>query len=75
MSMDPDPNRTPDLEAGGGVAPGSTPPDTPQTSGLSAPEPRTRNNFPPTGIGAVAVIVILAVVFLIVAIAVIVTMF
>lgn len=71
MSMDPDPDRTPDLEPGGGVRPGSTPPDTPQTSGLSAPEPRTRNNFPPTGMGAIALIMVLAVVFLIVAVAVI----
>ncbi|MBF6355397.1 hypothetical protein IU449_12725 [Nocardia higoensis] len=73
MSMDPDPDRTPDLEPGGGVAPGSTPPDTPQTSGLSAPEPRTSNTFPPTGVGAVALIVILAVVFLIAAIGIILT--
>jgi len=73
MSMDPDPNRTPDLEPGGGIRPGSTPPETPQTSGLSAPEPRTRNNFPPTGIAAIALVVVLAVVFLIVAVAIIVS--
>ncbi len=36
---DPDPGRTPDLEAGGGVPPGSTPPDSAQTSGLSHPQP------------------------------------
>nr|WP_308213060.1 DUF6480 family protein [Nocardia amikacinitolerans] len=45
-AMDPDPARTPDLEPGGGVAPGSTPPETAQTSGLSAPEPRTRHRSP-----------------------------
>ncbi|MGI6873495.1 DUF6480 family protein [Amycolatopsis sp. 3B14] len=32
---DPDPARTPGLEPGGGVAPGDTPPDSGQTSGLS----------------------------------------
>ncbi|MFE5284019.1 DUF6480 family protein [Nocardia sp. NPDC056611] len=70
MSMDPDPARIPDLEPGGGVAPGSTPPETPQTSGLSAPEPRTRNHFPPTGIAVIAVVAVLVIVFLIVAVAV-----
>ncbi|WP_278265413.1 DUF6480 family protein [Nocardia sp. AG03] len=58
-SMDPDPTRIPDLEPGGGVAPGATPPETAQTSGLSAPEPRTSHRFPPTGIGAIAVVVLL----------------
>ncbi|WP_054812685.1 DUF6480 family protein [Nocardia arizonensis] len=62
-AMDPDPARTPDLERGGGVAPGRTPPETPQTSGLSAPEPRTRNRFPPTGILAIAVTIGLVVLF------------
>ncbi|MFI6867337.1 DUF6480 family protein [Nocardia sp. NPDC050406] len=69
MTMDPDPRRTPDLEPGGGVAPGSTPPETPQTSGLSAPEPRTSNRFPPTGIAIVTVVVVLVVAFLVVAVA------
>ncbi|WP_280501264.1 DUF6480 family protein [Nocardia farcinica] len=73
MPMHPDPDPTPHLAAGGGARPGPTPPDTPQTSGLSAPEPRTSNNFPPTGIGAIAAIVVLAAVFLAVAIAIIVT--
>ncbi|MFE9577089.1 DUF6480 family protein [Nocardia sp. NPDC006044] len=68
MTMDPDPARTPDLEPGGGVRPGSTPPDTPQTSGLSAPEPRTRNHFPPTGIAAIIAVIVLVIVFLTVAV-------
>ncbi|RMI30396.1 DUF6480 family protein [Nocardia stercoris] len=68
MSMDPDPARTPDLEPGGGVAPGRTPPETAQTSGLSAPEPRTSYAFPPTGIAAIAVIMVLVAVFVIVAV-------
>ncbi|MEU0542675.1 DUF6480 family protein [Nocardia sp. NPDC005978] len=67
MTMDPDPTRTPDLEPGGGVPPGSTPPDTPQTSGLSAPEPRTRNHFPPTGIAVIIVVALLVIAFLVVA--------
>ncbi|WP_459545459.1 DUF6480 family protein [Nocardia sp. X0981] len=68
-SMDPDPSDTPDLEPGGGVPPGSTPPDTPQTSGLSAPEPRTRHHFPPTGILAVIATIALVAVFAVVAVA------
>ncbi|HUQ55307.1 DUF6480 family protein [Lentzea sp.] len=35
MPPDPDPLRTPGLEPGGGVAPGDTPPESGQTSGLS----------------------------------------
>ncbi|UGT55304.1 DUF6480 family protein [Nocardia asteroides] len=67
-SMDPDPTRIPDLEPGGGVPPGSTPPESGQTSGLSAPEPRTRRRFPPTGIAAVAVTAVIVAVFLVVAV-------
>ncbi|MEV0685061.1 DUF6480 family protein [Nocardia sp. NPDC050378] len=62
-SMDPDPRNTPDLEPGGGVPPGSTPPDSPQTSGLSAPEPSTRHHFPLTGIAAVVFTLVLVAVF------------
>ncbi|RSD11609.1 DUF6480 family protein [Amycolatopsis eburnea] len=43
---DPDPRRTPDLEPGGGVAPGSTPPDSAQTSGLSHPQPMPSKTTP-----------------------------
>ncbi|WP_280396233.1 DUF6480 family protein [Nocardia brasiliensis] len=68
VSMDPDPAKTPGLEPGGGVAPGTTPPDTPQTSGLSAPEPRTRNRFPITGIAAIVVGALIVAVFAAVAI-------
>ncbi|MBF6327805.1 DUF6480 family protein [Nocardia transvalensis] len=68
MAMDPDPARIPDLESGGGVRPGSTPPETPQTSGLSAPEPRTRHHFPPTGVGMIAAAAVLVVVFVVVAV-------
>lgn len=68
MSMDPDPRRIPDLDAGGGVPPGATPPDTAQTSGLSAPEPRTRHHFPPTGAATIVAVAAVAVVFAVVAI-------
>jgi hypothetical protein len=37
---DPDPQRTPGLEPGGGVSPGDTPPEAGQTSGLSHHEPK-----------------------------------
>lgn len=46
--MDPAPEETPDLEAGGGVAPG----DTPQTSGLSHEQPDRTKRFPAGGVGA-----------------------
>jgi Family of unknown function (DUF6480) len=55
---DPDPTRTPGLEPGGGVAPGATPPDSAQTSGLSEPEPRPRRRLRrATIVGLVAVAV------------------
>ncbi|MBF6162131.1 hypothetical protein IU453_27205 [Nocardia cyriacigeorgica] len=73
-SMDPDPSRTPDLEPGGGVPPGATPPDTPQTSGLSAPEPDTRHRFPFTGIAAIVVTVLVVAVFLVVAVALVISL-
>ncbi|AYF76896.1 hypothetical protein D7D52_27285 [Nocardia yunnanensis] len=69
MSMDPDPGRIPDLEPGGGVAPGSTPPESGQVSGLSAPEPRTRNHFPPMGIATIVIVALLVIAFLVVAVA------
>ncbi|UGT60962.1 DUF6480 family protein [Nocardia asteroides] len=74
-SMDPDPARVPDLEPGGGVRPGDTPPDTPQTSGLSAPEPATRHHFPITGVVAIILGVVLVAVFLIAAVTTVVLQF
>ena len=59
---DPDPARTPGLEPGGGVAPGATPPDSAQTSGLSEPEPRPRRRLRPAtvvGLLAIAALVLL----------------
>ena len=65
---DPDPANTPDLESGGGVRPGSTPPDSAQTSGLSENEPRTSWSFPPTGIATMVVIGVIVVVFVAIAV-------
>jgi hypothetical protein len=59
---DPDPAQTPGLEPGGGVAPGATPPDSAQTSGLAEPEPRPRRRLTPAtivGLLAIAVFVLL----------------
>ncbi|MBD0321975.1 MAG: hypothetical protein ICV72_01145 [Aldersonia sp.] len=75
QEQDPDPSRTPDLEPGGGVSPGSTPPDTPQTSGLSAPEPDTRHRFPITGIATLIGVGILVVIFAVVIVALLVMAF
>ncbi|MEE2033072.1 DUF6480 family protein [Rhodococcus chondri] len=70
-NTDPDPNVTPDLEPGGGVSPGSTPPDSAGTSGLSAPEPDTRKHFPATGWLTIAAAVVIVLIFVAVIIAVI----
>ncbi|MGW6693877.1 DUF6480 family protein [Rhodococcus sp. NPDC054953] len=66
---DPDPARTPDLEPGGGVQPGATPPESAQTSGLSAPEPRTRKGFPGSGIGTLLAVGAIVVIFVVVIVA------
>jgi hypothetical protein len=60
---DPDPARTPGLEPGGGVAPGATPPDSAQTSGLAEPEPRPRRRFTPGMIIALIAIAVFVLLF------------
>lgn len=60
---DPDPIDTPDLEPGGGVQPGSTPPDSAQTSGLSEPEPRPRRRYTPTQIVSLIALAIFILIF------------
>ncbi|MCQ4122514.1 DUF6480 family protein [Rhodococcus tibetensis] len=65
---DPDPANTPDLESGGGLSPGSTPPEAAQTSGTSFSEPRTGKHFPPTGIATMVAVGAIAVVFLAIAV-------
>jgi hypothetical protein len=61
---DPDPTQTSGLEPGGGVAPGSTPPDSAQTSGLSAPQPTPRRKFTPTVVASFIAIAIFVLLFL-----------
>jgi hypothetical protein len=60
---DPDPIDTPDLEPGGGVAPGSTPPDSAQTSGLSEPEPRPRHRYTRTEIISLIALAVFILIF------------
>jgi hypothetical protein len=56
---DPQPETTPGLEAGGGVAPGDTPPDAGQTSGLSHDQPIPSRRVPVVVLTIVAVLVVL----------------
>lgn len=63
LPPDPDPARTPDLDTGGGVTPGSTPPDSAQTSGLSEPEPRPKHRLTPTMITALIAIAVFVLLF------------
>lgn len=58
-----DPDETPDLEPGGGVRPGDTPPEADQTAEPSGPPPRTSWHFPPTGVGALIAIVVVTLLF------------
>jgi hypothetical protein len=61
---DPDPAKTPGLEPGGSVSPGSTPPDSAQTSGLSEPEPRPRRRRTPTEIASLIAIAVFVLLFI-----------
>ncbi|WP_082947608.1 DUF6480 family protein [Mycobacterium sp. E2479] len=65
---DPDPTQTPGLEAGGGAAPGTTPPAAPQTSGVSEPQPPNTRRFAPSSALTVIAVCIFAVAFLAVAV-------
>ncbi|MFE2756475.1 DUF6480 family protein [Actinosynnema sp. NPDC059335] len=62
---DPDPARTPGLEPGGGVAPGETPPDSGQTSGLSHPQPMPSRRGPIITLVAVLVVTLLTLAFVV----------
>jgi Family of unknown function (DUF6480) len=68
LPPDPDPAKTPGLEAGGGVAPGSTPPDSAQTSGLSEPEPRPKHKFTPTVLASLIALGIFVLLFVVTAV-------
>jgi hypothetical protein len=62
---DPDPARTPGLEPGGGVAPGDTPPDAGQTSGLSHPQPMPSRRGPVITLVLVVVLTLLVLAFIV----------
>ena len=62
---DPDPDRTPHLEPGGGVPPGDTPPDSAQTSGLSHPQPMPSKAMPVAWLVVTGILVLLAAAFVI----------
>ncbi|WP_068182238.1 DUF6480 family protein [Mycobacterium sp. UM_CSW] len=65
---DPDPTQTPDLEPGGGVAPGATPPAAPQTSGVAEAQPPNRRRFTPGATLTVLAVCVFSVAFLAVAV-------
>ncbi|WP_329051266.1 DUF6480 family protein [Amycolatopsis sp. NBC_01488] len=62
---DPDPAATPDLEPGGGVPLGSTPPDSAQTSGLSHPQPMPSKAMPAAWLVVIAVLTLMAAAFVV----------
>lgn len=65
---DPDPAQTPDLEGGGGVTPGATPPAAPQTSGVAEAQPPDRRRFTPGATLTVIAVCVFSVAFLAVAV-------
>jgi Family of unknown function (DUF6480) len=58
LPPDPEPAESTGLEPGGGVPPGSTPPDSAQTSGLSHQEPPARHRFSPTVVASLIALAI-----------------
>jgi len=60
---DPEPAQTAGLEPGGGVPPGSTPPDSASTSGLSAKQPRPRHRYSPAVVISLIALVIFILLF------------
>jgi hypothetical protein len=65
---DPDPTETPDLQHGGGVAPGATPPAAPQTSGVAEHQPPNTRRMTPSAVVTVIAVCIFAVAFIAVAV-------
>jgi hypothetical protein len=68
LPPDPDPAETPGLEPGGGVEPGDTPPDSGETSGLSAAQPPARRKYTPATVAGIAAVVLFALLFVVVAV-------
>lgn len=65
LPPDPDPAQTTGLEPGGGVAPGATPPDSAQTSGLSESQPRPRRRLTPTVVASLIALAIFVLLFVV----------
>ncbi|WP_395307273.1 DUF6480 family protein [Mycobacterium sp. AMU20-3851] len=74
LPPDPDPRSTPGLEPGGGVSPGSTPPDSAQTSGLGEPEPRPRHKLTPTAVVSLVALALFVALFVAAGIAILIQM-
>ena len=66
---DPDPAETPGLEPGGGVEPGETPPDSAQTSGVSAEQPPVRRKYTPATVAGIVAVAVFVLLFVVVAVA------
>ncbi|CAN5648890.1 DUF6480 family protein [soil metagenome] len=58
LPPDPDPATSTGLEPGGGVSPGSTPPDSASTAGVGDPGPPPTRKVTPTAVVVIAVIVV-----------------
>lgn len=65
---DPEPTQTPDLEPGGGVAPGATPPAAAQTAGVAEAQPPNSRRMTPSAVLTVLAVCVFAIVFLAVAV-------
>jgi hypothetical protein len=71
---DPDPAQTPDLEPGGGVRPGATPPDSDQMSGVGASEAPPRHSITVGKVTTIVAIAVFALIFIAVAVGLILNM-
>ncbi|MGE2717964.1 DUF6480 family protein [Mycolicibacterium litorale] len=65
---DPEPAQTPDLEQGGGVTPGATPPDSDQMSGIGAVEEAPRHSITAGKVTTIVAVAVFALIFLAIAI-------
>jgi Family of unknown function (DUF6480) len=63
LPPDPEPAESTGLEPGGGVPPGSTPPDSAQTSGVSHQEPVPKRRYSPTVVASLIALVIFILLF------------